>query len=238
MGTGGVDGLMVTSSDGVVDVVIDRGDGNLLTMDMCRVLTERLLSPDPDDHVLRIRASGPAFCLGRERWAETPADLRVEARTLVALNQALSASRLVTVAQVPGEAAGFGVGLAALCDIALAGPSAGFRFPEVDIDLAPVVVLSWLPRLVGRREAFRLAASGRRIEAGRAAQLGLVDAVTDSDEELERAVDDEIATLRKHSPRVHAEIKDFLRTSRDLTEEQAYELALDRLVLGSLARRR
>ncbi len=238
MTTGGHAGLVVTSDDGVVDVVVERGDENLLTMQMCSVLTDHLLSPDPDEHVLRIRARGPAFCLGRERWAETPDDLRIEARTLVALNQALSSSRLVTIAQVGGEAAGFGVGLAALCDMTIAGPSAGFRFPEVDIDLAPVVVLSWLPRLVGRKQAFRLAASGQRIDARRAADLGLVNAVTDSDDSLGAAVDDEVAALRKHAPRVHNEIKDFLRASDDLTEAQAYELALDRLVLGSMARKR
>lgn len=233
-----VEGLSITSADGVVDAVINRGDANLLTMEICRALIQRLKAPEPEDHVLRIRADGPAFCLGRERSAETAADLRAETRTLIELNQSLSSSRLVTVAQVQGDAAGFGVGLASLCDITVAAPSAGFRFPEVDIDLAPAVVLSWLPRIVGRKEAFRLAASGRRIGAGRACELGLVNVVADSDEALGPATDDEVTGLRKHSPRVHAEIKDFLRSQDDLTEGQAYELAIDRLVLGSMARRR
>lgn len=231
-------GLTITSGDGVVDVVIDRGDANLLTMDMCRALIERLQAPDADDHVLRLRALGPAFCLGRERAAETPQDLRVESRTLVELNQSLTSSRLVTVAQVQGDAAGFGVGIAALCDITLAAPSAGFRFPEVDIDLAPAVVLSWLPRIIGRKEALRMAATGRRVDAHRAAQLGLVNVVADTDEGLAALGDEEIAGLRKHSPRVHAEIKDFLRARDDLTDAQAYDLAIDRLVLGSMARKR
>ena len=232
------DGLTITSTDGVVDVVIDRGPDNLLTMDMCRALIRRLTAPDDDDHVLRIRAIGPSFCLGRERSAQTPTDLRTETRVLAELNQALASSPLVTVAQVHADAAGFGVGIAALSDVTVAAPSAGFRFPEIDIDLAPAVVLSWLPRIVGRKEAFRLAATGRRIAADRAAQLGLVSVVADRDDDLEALVDDEIAGLRKHSPRVHAEIKDFLRARSDLSESQSYDLAIDRLVLGSMARKR
>lgn len=238
MDRGGSPGLAVTSADGVVDVVLRRGDDNLLTIDMCRVLTDRLLTPDAGDHVLRIRADGPVFCLGRERRAETPDELRVEARSLVALNEALSSSPMVTVAQVHGDAAGFGVGLAALCDITIAAPSAGFRFPEVEIDLAPVVVLSWLPDLIGHKEAFRLTASGARVDARRAADLGLVTTVTDTDDSLDAVVTDEIAALRKRMPRVHSEVKGFLRATDDLSRAQAYELALDRLVLGSMARRR
>lgn len=233
-----VGGLTVTQADGVVDVVIARDDANLLTMEMCRALIDVLNAPGDADHVLRIRAEGPVFCLGRERSAESASDLRAETRILVELNQSLATSRLVTVAQVHGEAAGFGVGLAALCDITVAAPSAGFRFPEVDIDLAPAVVLSWLPRIVGRKEAFRMAASGRRIDAHRAAELGLVNVVAATDAALQATGDEEVAALRKQSPRVHAEIKDFLRARDGLTDAQAYELAVDRLVLGAMARRR
>lgn len=232
-----VEGLKIATVDGVVDVVIDRGEQNLLTVEMCRALTGILADPSPDAHVLRLRARGPNFCLGRERVADDPSGLRAETAALIDLNKALSGSRLVTVAEVRGEAAGFGVGLAALCDVSVAAPSAGFRFPEVDIDLAPVVVLTWLPQLVGRRQAFLLAATGRRVGATRAAQIGLVTEVVASDSALSAAVDDVVAELRKRSPRVHAEISAFLRQRADLSETQAYDLALERLVLGSMARR-
>ncbi|MGH3664772.1 MAG: hypothetical protein ACRDU8_01550, partial [Egibacteraceae bacterium] len=94
-----VEGLQVTRTHGVVDVVVAHGEENLLTPKMCGALTGLLLSPAPDEHVLRLRADGPHFCLGRERAADSAQDLRAEVRTLVALNQALAASRLITVAQ-------------------------------------------------------------------------------------------------------------------------------------------
>jgi methylglutaconyl-CoA hydratase len=233
-----VDGLTVRTDGGVIDVVLERGDANLLTVEMCEELTDCLRKPASDAHVLRLSARGPSFCLGRERAADEPASLRAETAALLALNRALGESPLVTVAQVAGDAAGFGVGLAALSDVSIAAPSAGFRFPEVDIDLAPVVVLSWLPRLVGRTHAFNLTATGRRLDAARAAEIGLITDVSESDDTLGTTVDALVAELRARSPRVHTEIKAFLRQSADLTGAQADDLALDRLVLGSLARRR
>jgi len=233
-----VDGLSMRRDGGVVEAVLERGDANLLTIQMCQELTDCLRDPGPDVHVLRLSARGPSFCLGRERAADDPAGLRAETAALLALNRALGESAVVTVAEVAGDAAGFGVGLAALSDLSIAAPSAGFSFPEVDIDLAPVVVLSWLPRLVGRTHAFHLTATGRRLTAARAAEIGLVTDVSASDDTLGATVDALVDELRARSPRVHAEIKAFLRQSADLTGAQANDLALDRLVLGSLARRR
>lgn len=229
-------GLGLSVTDGVIDAVIDRGDANLFDGAMCAALTDCLLEPPAGAHVLRLRAVGPNFCLGRDRAATTPDDLRVEVQRLIALNRALGVTRLATVAEVGGDAAGFGVGLAALCHLTIAAPSAGFRFPEVDIDLVPTVVLTWLPRLVGRKQAFALTATGERIDAHRAMALGLITDVAPSDDALSGTVDEAIRQLRKHQPRVHAEISAFLRATADLTEDQANDLALEKLILASMAR--
>lgn len=234
----GDEALHVTTSDGVVDVVVDVGDDrNLLSMAMCRQLLSLLLDPPEGAHVLRLRAVGPAFCLGRERGADDPAALRAEATTLADLNAALRSSRLVTVAEVGGDAAGFGVGLFANADVAVASRDATFWFPEVRIDLVPAVVLAWLPEVVGRKQAFWLTASGSPIDAERALELGLLTAVAPA-EELGAVVDDVVATLRQHAPRVHAGIKDFLGTTADLGAAGTSALAVERLIVGSMSRRR
>src|SRR3954471_5802334 len=116
-------GELVFSSPaaGVLEVVIDRPPDNLLTVGLCAELTELLLNPPPGAHVLRLRAAGEVFCLGRERAGTTPAELRAETRTLVSLHRALRDTPLVTVAEVNGDAAGFGVGGLAALDLAWAG---------------------------------------------------------------------------------------------------------------------
>lgn len=232
-------GLTVTSpSDGVLDVELDRPPDNLMTVPLCEKLTALLLRPPTGVHVLRLRALGEVFCLGRERPAATPGELRAESQVLVGLHRALRTSPLVTVAQVHGHAAGFGVGLVAACDVAVAIQDAHFRFPEVGIDLAPAIVLAWLPRLVGEREAFWLTATGEALPAPRAKELGLVNEVVADRAALEAEVDRRVTALRARSPRVHAEIKEMLRLSRNVDEDTALDVSVDRLVVGALRRTR
>jgi methylglutaconyl-CoA hydratase len=223
-------------SDGVLEVVIDRPPDNLLTVELCSELTELLTNPPAEAHILRLRTHGEVFCRGRERAGADPGDLVAETRTLVGLHQALKKSPLVTVAEVQGDAAGFGVGVLAACDVAVAVADARFYFPEVGINLAPALVLAWLPRVIGERNAFWLTATGESITAARALELGLINEVVADTNELTKAVGERVAALRGRNPRIHAEIKDMLRAFRSLDEDQALELSIDRLVVGALRR--
>lgn len=228
-------GLAVsTPATGVLDVTLDCGADSVLTMEQCAEFARLLTRPPADAHVLRISSTGSAFCLGRERGGTTPGEVRAEATTLVGLHRALRDTRLVTVAQVHGDAAGFGVGMVAACDVAVAESRACFSFPEVGINLAPALVLAWLPKAIGEREAFWLTATGERITAARALQLGLLNAVVEGHDQLVKSVDARVDALRAHNPRVHAEIRQMLRDTRGLDEDQALELSIDRLVVGSL----
>jgi enoyl-CoA hydratase/carnithine racemase len=231
-------GALTVSSpaEGVVEVELDNGSDNLLTIAMCEQLTELLLHPPAGAHVLRLWANGPAFCLGRERAGATPADLHAETQVLVGLQRALRRTPLVTVAEVQGDAAGFGVGLLAACDVAVAAAEARFSFPEIGIGLAPALVLAWLPKVVGERQAFWLTATGEKITAARAVELGLLNAVAGSPEDLSKDVDERVAALRERDPRLHTEIREMLQAGRGLDEDQALELSVDRLVVGSLRR--
>jgi enoyl-CoA hydratase/carnithine racemase len=224
--------------DGVILAELSRPPENLFSIEMCGRLAALLEDPPEDAHVLRLRAAGDAFCLGRDRGgtATAPGEVRGEAEALVRLTRAVHRSRLVTVAEVQGDAAGFGVGLVAAFDVSVAVREATFRFPEVGIGLAPALVLAWLPRVVGRREAFWLTATGTPLAADRAAELGLLNEVVDSRDALAKRVDDMVDDLRRRSPRVHADIKDMLRVFGDLGDERALEVSLDRLVVGSLRR--
>lgn len=218
----------------VLHVELDLPDG-LLPLAAARQLTDLLRQPPAQAHVLVLNSVGASFCLGRERTAASAQELPGEVQVLVDLNDALSRTRLVTVASVTGDAAGFGVGLAALCDVAVAAQPSTFSFPEVQIGLAPTLVLAWLARTVGRRAAFWLTATGEPISAQRAVELGLLNAAVPP-AELDDAVAARVEALLSHPPRVHAEIRDMLRVASGLNEQQAHELAADRLVVGSLRR--
>ena len=225
-------------ADGVVVAELDRGPDNLWTLADLRELVAVLENPPEGAHVLRVRSVGEAFCLGRERGGTStaPGVVRGEAETLVAVTRAFRRTRLVTVAEVQGDAAAFGVGVLAACDVAVAVADAKFYFPEVAIGLAPALVLAWLPRKIGERQAFWLTATGEKITAARAAELGLLNGVVGSAEELRKDVDDRVALLRARSPRVHADIRDMLRAFGAVGDDQALDMSIDRLVVGSLRR--
>lgn len=219
----------------LVDVELNAPPNNLLTVAACTELADLLRRPPAGAHVLRLHAARAVFCLGRERAAATPGELRAESATLVELHRALRDSPLVTVASVHGDTAGFGVGLVAMCDVAVAAETARFWFPEVDINLAPALALAWLPRLIGEREAFWMTATGARIDAHRARALNLINDVV-APAELAGAVDRRVDTLLAGPPRIHAEIKDMLRAMRPLDDDQALEASIDRLAICSLRR--
>jgi len=230
-----VDGLEIFSNDGVYEAVIDRGEGNLFTAAMCDALAACLTEPPLGAHLLRLRAKGPIFCLGRERTAVGERALRKETEALIRLNEAIRSSPLITVAEIQGNAAGYGVGLAALCDIAIAAPSTQFRFPEVDMGLAPSIVLAWLGPMVGRKQALLLTATGEAVDARRAAEIGLITEVTADDESLSASVDARINALRTRSQAVHRDIKGFLTMSSGMPPSTLNSFAAEKLINASLS---
>ena len=59
--------------------------------------------------------------------------------------------------------------LAISCDVLVAGESATFGYPEIDLGLVPAIHFVHLPRIVGRHRAFELLFSGRSFGAAAAA---------------------------------------------------------------------
>ena len=82
-----------------------------------------------------------------------------------------------SIAAVGGAARGGGMTLAVSCDVVLAGESATFGYPEIDVGLIPAIHFAHLPRLVGRHRAFELLFSGRAFDAREAFDLGIVNKV-------------------------------------------------------------
>ena len=63
----------------------------------------------------------------------------------------------------------------------VAGRSASFGYPEIDVGLIPAIHFTHLPRIVGRARAFDLLFTGRAFDAGEAAALGLINRIVDND---------------------------------------------------------
>ncbi|MBS0365415.1 MAG: enoyl-CoA hydratase/isomerase family protein [Proteobacteria bacterium] len=104
------------------------------------------------------------------------------------------------IAAVNGTAAGAGVGLAAMADLAVCGGGARFNLAYTNVGLSPDGATSWLlPRLVGVRRSMELLLLNRTLDAQEALAWGLVNEVAADDELLTRAL--EIAQRLADGPR-------------------------------------
>ena len=233
-----MDGLDIARDEGVLVVTVERGERNSFSGEMMRTLAEtvRQAGDDPDMRVLRIRAKGNCFCLGRDQEGETTDELRRIADSIVTANEAVRSSPLVSVCEVNGDAAGFGVGLTAACDVAIAANSAQFWFPELEAGLAPTVVLSWLPRLLGPKRAFELVATGRRVGADEAMALGLVTEVV-ADHAVREAGERWMALLAARDGAALRDLKRFLSLTRTMDDPSAARAAVDALAMGAARRK-
>ncbi|NDV13151.1 enoyl-CoA hydratase/isomerase family protein [Crenobacter caeni] len=82
------------------------------------------------------------------------------------------------IAAVNGVAAGVGLSLVALADLAIAADNARFTTAYTQIGYTPDGGSSWLlPRLVGQRRAMELYLTGRTLSAAEALDWGLVNQV-------------------------------------------------------------
>jgi 2-(1,2-epoxy-1,2-dihydrophenyl)acetyl-CoA isomerase len=94
---------------------------------------------------------------------------------------------------INGPAAGVGLSLAVLGDLALAARSAHFTVAYTALGLSPDGATTWLlPRLVGLRKAQELTFLNTRVTADEAASLGLITRVVE-----EAALDEEIQNVSK-----------------------------------------
>ena len=137
-----------------------------------------------------LASEGDAFCAGADlNWMKSMVDYGVEqnladSRALAEMFHALDELPMPLLARVQGAAIGGGAGLVAVADIAVASSEATFGFTEVRLGIIPAVVSPYVVRKIGSAHATALFTSGIRFDAGRAHEIGLVEAV-EAPEELD-----------------------------------------------------
>ena len=232
-----MEGLQIDRDDETLVVTVQRGEENLFSGEMIDALSEAVDGAARDDlRFVRLRASGPVFCVGRDRAGATPLELRDEAARIVRANETLRTTPLTVIAEVHGDAAGFGAGLVAAADIAVAAEEARFWFPEILGGLAPSIVISWLSKTAPYKVAFDLVTSGDPIEAREAQRLGLVTDVVPLDA-LEGAVEERLKRLAAMSDGAIREIKQFFIRVRGLDPQQSSLSAIEALALSAVRNR-
>jgi len=128
-----------------------------------------------------------------------------------------------TVVKAGGHVLAGALGLALACDLIVAGESATFGTPEINVGVFPFMIMALIYRNVPRKKANELLLLGERIDAREAEPVGIVNRVV-PDSELDGAVDEWARRLAGKSPVLLRLGKDAMFRQQDLALREALDL--------------
>jgi methylglutaconyl-CoA hydratase len=178
--------LDVRREDGVEYITLNRPDvRNAFNEGSIKELTwwADSVAADASVRAVVLGGQGPVFCAGADLdWMRRMASFSHQenlddASDMARMFLTLDRLPMPVVGRVHGAALGGGVGLAAVCDIVVAGESTQFGLTEVRLGLIPAVIAPYVIAKIGRSAARELFLTGARFSAERARTLGLVHAV-------------------------------------------------------------
>ena len=168
--------------DGVATVTIDRPDARNALNETVRAELQAAFDAVADSAARVVVLTGSeaagAFVAGADvtELRERSAVEQREASRPPRVYEAVADCPVPVIARVNGHALGGGCELAQACDVRIASREAKLGQPEITLGLVPDGGgTQRLPRLVGSGEALRLILSGESIDAGEAAEIGLVE---------------------------------------------------------------
>ena len=163
-------------------------------------------------------AGSKAFCAGADLQAAQAftTDYSEPQGHLAQLLRRARASNVPLVARVNGACMAGGMGLLAMCDLAVAASHAVFGLPEVKVGVFPAQVLTVLQHMIPRRKLAELCLTGEPLTSAQALECGLVNYV---DDDLDGKLDWLLARLMDKSP---AAIRRGLYTMKSI-ETMAFE---------------
>lgn len=217
--------VAIEVEDGVATLTLNRPEKrNAVGPELSRALLDaaQTCATSPDIRCVILTGAGGFFSVGGDIDLFSSAGDDAEA-TVGALAETFHAGvlELATmpkplVTAINGPAAGAGLSLAILGDIAIAGRPAQFAVAYTAIGLTPDGGASWmLPRLIGLRRAQEMILTNRRVGAEEAAAIGLITRMVEPD--------DLMATARETARSLASGAVGALATCRRLLHEGAVQ---------------
>ena len=144
-------------------------------------------------------AGSKAFCAGADLQSAQAftTDYSEPMGHLARLLRCAKASNVPLVARVNGACMAGGMGLLAMCDLAVAARHAVFGLPEVKVGVFPAQVLSVPQHLIPRRKLAELCLTGEPLTSAEALEYGLVNYV---DDDVDARLDWLLARMLDKSP--------------------------------------
>lgn len=215
----------LTVSGRIATLSLNRPEArNSLSIDLLTALLARTaeLEARQDCYVLVLTGEGKVFCAGMDLKAvlSDPALPLALLSSLADFCLQLRRLPMVTLAKVNGAAIGGGCGLATVCDIAITHADSKMGFPEVDLGVCPAVVAPWLVRKVGPGRARHILLSGGLMSGQQAFDVGIVNQVVPTRDDLDKVVNDCAARLSTGGPNALRATKALLNELDNSLDEE------------------
>lgn len=199
---------LATDIGGIATLTLNRPDKhNAMNEEMIAELaaaTNRIAEDDAI-RVVVLTGAGRSFCAGadlnwmRMQFDATRAERIAQATALASMLDGLNRLPKPLIGRINGPAYGGGLGMIAVCDVAIAATGAKFAFTETRLGIIPATISPFVIARMGEAAARRVFFSARSFTADEAVTLGLV-AVTAQPDALDEAVAREIAPYAATDP--------------------------------------
>ncbi len=224
----------VTIADKVAHIQMKRaGAFNSMIPSFWRELPEIVndISDNARARAIVLSSTGRHFCAGmdlavfggggidsenRAEAGRRHSNLRLQALHLQESFTCFERARMPVLAAIQGGCIGGGVDMVTACDMRYASADAFFCIQEINIGMtADVGTLQRLPKLIPEGVARQMAYTGERVSADRARELGLVNEVFATHDELVEATLGIAAEIATKSPLAIWGTKETINYTRD-----------------------
>ncbi len=227
-----------TDERGVATLMLDRPEKhNALSALMIAELTQAAaqLSSDNAVRVVALAASGKSFCAGGDlgwmqaQMAADPETRFIEARKLAEMLNSLNTLTKPLIGALQGNAFGGGVGMAAVCDVAIGVDSLKMSLTETRLGLIPATIGPYVIARMGEARARRVFMSARLFDAAEAVELGLLARAVPADS-LAEAVEAEVQPYLSCAPGAVSSAKQLVQSLGPRVDEAVIDHSIQQLV--------
>ena len=223
---------------GVATLTLDRPEKhNAMSAQMISELTQAAAQLGADDtvRVVVLTGAGKSFCAGGDlgwlqaQMAADPETRFAEARKLAEMLQALNTMPKPLIGALQGNAFGGGIGLAAVCDMAVGVDGIKMALTETRLGLIPATIGPYVIARMGAAHARRVFMSARVFDASEAVDLGLLaKAVPAAD--LQDAVESEVLPYLSCAPGAVASAKNLVQALGPRIDDAVIDRTIQSLV--------
>lgn len=221
--------LLTEEQESVIKITLNRPElHNAFNPEMIQELTRVFDYINNKDNlrIVILTGSGKSFSAGADlnymkKSKEFSYDKNIDdAKDLENMFNTMYKCPKAIIGKINGAAFGGGLGLIAVCDIAIAINKAKFGFSEVNLGIMPAVISPYVIPKIGFTNASRYFITGDRFTASEAKIIGLINDTADEYDHLDIKINDLIKSLLSSSPQAISSIKTLLKKNRYLEFEK------------------